>query len=98
MDKKYSLTIYGEDDAIVKTYGTDIIRYGILEEALRISEESKDSDSKSRLGMISPLLFSLFKGLTEEELRDADINDVFNLFGQILSIAQGLSSKNQVKE
>lgn len=88
---KYELPIYGEDDEILKTYQTDIVRFGILEDAIKISEETKGKNAEEQLKSINPILQRVFKGLTEAELKDADLFDVFNVFNQIIALANGLN-------
>lgn len=89
---KFELKIYGKDDEVIKTYGTNIIRFGILEEAVKLSEEIKDKNQIEQFCMIKPLIASVFSDLDPGELKNASYEDVFNLFQQIMSIAKGLNS------
>ena len=67
---KFELPIYGENDEIIKEYKTDIVRYGILEDAIKISEESKggtaeelrDADLFTVFGVFNQII-SLANGL-----------------------------------
>ena len=88
---KFELPIYGENDEIVKNYSTDIVRFGILEEAINASEKVKGKDPKEQLKLIAPILQKVFKGLTEEDLKDADLFKVFGVFNQIISLRNGLN-------
>lgn len=97
MSKKFELIIYGENDEVVKTHATDVIRYGILEDALKISEEAEGKGPGEQLKVIYPIMRRVFKGLTEEELKDADIFDVFNVFNQIIKIAKGIEGGGNEK-
>lgn len=92
---KYELPIYGEEDEIKTTYQTDIIRFGILEDALKISEETEGKGPKEQLQAIEPILQRVFKGLTSEDLKDADLFDVFNVFNQIIYLANGINPNNE---
>ena len=89
---KFELPIYGENDEIIKKYETDIVRFGILEDAIKISEETQE-----QLKAITPILQRVFKGLTEEQLKDADLFNVFNVFNQIISLANNLKGSENTK-
>lgn len=91
---KFELPIYGENDEIVKEYKTDIVKYGILEDAIKISEETKGKGPTEQLNAVTPILQRVFKGLTAEELKDADLFTVFGVFNQIINLANGLSGTN----
>lgn len=88
---KFELSIYGENDEVLKTYKTDHIRYGLFEDAIKIQEENKEINS---LEKIRPIILGVFKGLTSEELRDADFEDIINIFRQVISTAQILKVDN----
>ena len=94
---KFELAIYGENDEIVKEYKTDIVKYGILEDAIKISEETKGGTAEAQLKAVTPILQRVFKGLTEAELKDADLFTVFGVFNQIISLANGLKGTDNVK-
>lgn len=96
-NKKYVLPIYGEDDEIVKEYATDVIRYGILEDALKASEETAGKGAEEQLKVINPIIKRVFKGLTDEELKDADLFDVFNVFHQIIALSNKLNGNKNEK-
>lgn len=89
---KFELKIYGENDEIKKEFGTDIIRFGILEEAIKLSESIEGKNNIEQFKMIKPLIVSIFPGLDEEEIKNASYEDVFNLFKQIMQIANGMKS------
>lgn len=90
---KFELYIYGENDEVVKEYKTDHIRYGILEEAISI-QEKLEKGAINKLEVINPLILKIFKGLNEEELKDADVLDVINIFNQVINMTQGLKQEN----
>lgn len=95
---KFELPIYGENDEVVKTYKTEHIRYGLLEDAIKMQEENTKTDADSKLKIIKPLVKRIFKGLTDEEIEDADVFDIINSFNQLVSLANGLSSNNNSEE
>lgn len=94
---KFELPIYGENDEIIKTYKTDVVRYGILEDAIDISEKVKGNSPKDQLNAITPILQRVFKGLTEQEIKDADLFNVFGVFNQIIALANGLQGNENEK-
>lgn len=94
---KYELPIYGENDAIVKQYETNICPWGVYIEAADIQETLKEKTAREQLDAVGYILKSVFVGLTDEELRHADGGDVMNTFKQIVSGGQtvkGGASKN----
>lgn len=94
---KFELPIYGENDEITKEYKTDIVKYGILEDAIAISEKTKGGTAQEQLKAVTPILQRVFKGLTEEELKDADLFTVFGVFNQIIALSNGLKGTDNVK-
>lgn len=95
---KFELPIYGENDEILKTYKTDHIRYGLLEDAIKMQEENKGTDTDSQLKIIKPFVKRIFKGITDEDLEDADVFDIINSFNQLVSLANGLSGNKNSTE
>lgn len=92
---KFELKIYGEDDEVVKTYGTDRIRWGVFLNAIKLQDKIKDKSEAEQFSAINEFIKSIFIGLTDKELEQADGMDVMNVFKQILSAANGIdSSKN----
>ena len=94
---KYELPIYGENDAVEKEYKTNICPWGVYIEAADISEKLKDKSPREQLEAVGAILKSVFRGLTDDELRRADGGDVMNTFRQIVSGGQtvkGGNSKN----
>lgn len=92
---KYELNIYGENDAIVKTYGTDNVMWGFYLEAVKASEEMQDMDTVERFEMMNSFIKRLFIGLTDEELAHASGDDVMNVFNQLMRKARAIGgSKN----
>lgn len=95
---KFELPIYGENDEILKTYKTDIVRFGILEDAIKVAEDTKGKDAQEQLKAIYPILQRVFKGLTSEELKDADLFNVFGVFNQIINLAKNLNGSDNKEE
>ena len=92
---KYELNIYGENDAIVKTYATDNVMWGFYLEAVKASEEMEEMTAVEQFEMMSEFVKRLFIGLTDEELTHASGDDVMNVFNQLMRKARAIGgSKN----
>lgn len=92
---KYELNIYGENDVIVKTYGTDNVMWGFYLEAVKASEEMQDMTPIEQFEMMSDFVKRMFIGLTDEELAHASGDDVMNVFNQLMRKARSIGgSKN----
>lgn len=92
---KYELSIYGANDEKVKTHETDHVRWGVFLNAIKLQEKIKDKSAAEQFETINEFIKSMFVGLTDEELAQADGADVLNTFKQLLSEANGIdSSKN----
>lgn len=92
---KYELNIYGENDSIVKTYGTDNVLWGFYLEAVRASEEMQEMNTVEQFEMVNGFVKRLFVGLTDDELEHASGDDVMNVFNQLMRKARAIGgSKN----
>lgn len=89
---QYTLNIYGENDEIIKTYETDHIRWGVFLNAIKLNDEIKNKSISKQFETVNDFIKSIFKGLTDEELEQADGRDVMNTFKQLLSSANGIES------
>ena len=93
---RYELNIYGEHDEIVKTYGTNILPWGVFVKAASMQEALKKQNVVEQMNAINQLLQSVFAGLTDEELAHADSQDIMSLFMQITSNGNGIGSPKNV--
>jgi hypothetical protein len=89
---KYELPIYGENDAVVKEYKTNVCPWAVYIEAVEIAEKQKENSPREQLEAIGAILKSVFVGLTDDELRHADTGDVVNTFTQITRGGQTIKS------
>lgn len=89
---RFELSIYGENDEVLKKYETDHVRWGVLLKAVNLQEIMKDKTPVEQVGMVGEFVKSIFVGLTDEELEKADTNDVMNTFKQILSSVGKINS------
>lgn len=83
----YTLNIYGEDDEILKTYETDHVRWKIFLKACELQDEIAKESVKDQLAALSGFMQSVFPGLTEEEVEQADAFDIFAIFRMIVGQA-----------
>lgn len=86
---RFSLNIYGKNDEIIKTYETEHVRFGVLMQALEISEKNLNNADKLKAAMA--IVKALFDGLTDNELAKADTGDVFALYIQVTHMSDLLA-------
>ena len=94
---KFELPIYGENDEIIKTYQTDHIKWDTMVKSANLSGEMEEMTETEAIAVIGEFLLSVFIGLTDEELKKADCQDVVNTFKQIVRLGnkiKGGNSKN----
>jgi hypothetical protein len=88
---KFELNIYGENDAILKTYSTDVIRWKLFMEAVALQEKIKNEDVSVQIESVSAFIKAVFVGLTDAELENADAFDIMNTFRQIVVKANAIN-------
>lgn len=93
---QFELNIYGEDDEIIKHFETERVRWGIFMQALELQESLKGADARKTIETINQFMKRIFVGLSDEDLCDADVDDVMNTFKQLINKAHkiGGGSKN----
>lgn len=91
---KLELNIYGKNDEIINVYKTDRVRWGLLIAARELSEKMKDYDDAEKFFAVNDFAKEIFVDLTDEDLKNADAADVFNVFTQVGRMAQRLNGKN----
>lgn len=89
---KFELPIYGENDELVKTYATDHIRWKLFIKAAEIQGSAKlnGNDTADKIEQIADLLKNVFSGITDEDLENADVVDIFSTFEQIANIGNSI--------
>jgi hypothetical protein len=94
----FELNIYGKDDEISKTYATDKVRWGVFLQALEVQESLATKTPAEQFDTINRFVKKIFPDLTDKDLENADINDVMNIFKQLLNKASkiGGNSKNAI--
>ncbi len=89
---KFELSIYGENDEVIKKYETNHVRWGVLLKAIDLQEKLKDKTEVEQVSLIGEFVKSIFVGLTDEELDKADTQDVINTFKQLLNSVSKINS------
>lgn len=93
---KFELNTYGENDEILKTFATDHVKWGVFVNALALNDKIEGADAAGQFAAVNGIVKSIFSGMTDEDLMDADIVDVFNTFKQIVNIAKTLNGSKNV--
>lgn len=94
---KFELNVYGDNDKIERTFETDIVRWGVLLQALELQDGISDLSAAEQFKAISDFIKKIFPTITDEELEKTDIDDVMNTFKQLVNTANkigGGKSKN----
>lgn len=94
---KFELNIYGDNDEILKRYETDHIRYGVLMEALEVEEKTKGKTEAEQIKAANAIVKRVFYGLTDEELMNADMEDVLNTYAQVTRQAEKIGGSDGAK-
>lgn len=89
---RFELSIYGENDEVLKKYETNHVRWGVLLKAVELQEKTKNKSEIERVKVIGQFLKNIFLGLTDEELEKADAFDVVNTFTQLLESIGAINS------
>lgn len=93
---QFSLNIYGKDDEIIKTFSTELVRWGVLTQAVKVQEGLNKLSPMEQFAVINEFMKKIFPDLTDDDLDNADMDDVKNTFKQLLNKVQGIggNSKN----
>jgi hypothetical protein len=92
---QFELTIYGNDDEIIKTYATDKVRWGVFLQALEVQDKLQEKKAAEQFALISNFVKKIFPDLTDEDLERADSDDVFNLFKQLANKTSAIGEKSK---
>ena len=102
------LNIYDDDDNIVKTYERDSFRlkFGVVEDLIdTLNLEGLETENNvefikvvfktvtSSFDTIKPLLKSIFKGVTDEELKCTDISEIVSILMNVVKFSMGQINK-----
>ena len=88
MPNAITLRIYGEDDEVKREVSLGVVRWSALKRALRLQEEIDEDNAEGSLDAIGQYLVDVFDGrLSMEEIENADVGDVLNVFFEIVGRA-----------
>lgn len=93
----FKLNVLGEKDKVVKTYETNKIKYGLIEDMVSLSKELDGKSEFEQFSLMKPLLKNMFVGLTDEELRNVEFIEVLAVIKNLMSVANkgfGTEEKN----
>lgn len=90
---QFELNIYGPNDEIINQFATDRVRWGVLLQALELQEELDNASAGKQFELINNFVKRIFPDLTDADLNNADMDDVFNVFTQLVSKAKKIGGK-----
>lgn len=93
----FELNIYGKDDEVTKRFETDKVRWGVYLQATELEESIKDASASEKFCQISAFIKKIFPELTDSDLENADSEDVFNTFKQLMKKANRIKSADSSK-
>ena len=93
----FELNIYGNDDEILKRFETDKVRWGVYLQATELSENLQDASMSEKFKQISAFVKKIFPDLTDDDLENADSEDVLNTFTQLISKANKIKTGKDTK-
>ena len=93
---QFELNIYGNNDEILKTYATDKVRWGIFMQAQELQDGFAEKSAAEQIKLVSAFVKKIFPELTDEDIANADVDDVLNTFKQLVNKANAIggNSKN----
>lgn len=93
----FELKIYGENDEVLKTFSTDRIRWGVFLQAIESHEAIAGLKPQEQYALVDEFVKKLFPGITDDEIKKAEAQDVLNLFwmlvGKVNRIGVGAKKK-----
>lgn len=91
----FELNIYGNNDEIKKTYATDRVRWGVYMQALELNEGIEQKSAGDQFKLVNDFIKKIFPDLTDDDLANADGDDVFNTFKQLLRKANAIGGESK---
>lgn len=91
---EFELPIYGKNDEIVKTYATNKVRWGVFTQALELHENISKKSAAEQFSAVSAFIKKIFPDLTDDDLENADFNDVMNTFAQLVRKSNSINGGN----
>lgn len=91
---QFELNIYGNNDEILKTYETDKVRWGVYVQALEMADGLNSMSPAEQFNCINNFVKKIFPDLTDEDLQNADSDDVIATFRQLLKKSERIGGAN----
>ena len=93
---KYELTIYDDNNEVIKTAETDVVKFSTLIKVMELNEKLSEMSYLEQMKEITAVVASAFPNLSVNDVENADKDDVINTFRQINRISDGINkgSKN----
>lgn len=91
----FELNVYGEDDAVVKTFATDRIRWGVFLQAIQIHEEIAGKNPSEQYALVGEFIKKLFPGITDADIENAEAQDVLNTFWLLVNKANRIGGNTK---
>ena len=94
---KFELCIYGENDEVIKTLATEHVRFGVLEDALSMTDSAEDEKkgAKEQFQEVKKIVKRIFPGCTDEDLSNADTGHIFATFNQLVKYANVINAGDE---
>ena len=87
----FELNIYGNDDEIIKRFETDRVRWGVYLQATELEESMRTASSVDQFKAVSAFVKKIFPTITDDDLENADADDVLNTFKQLIKRANRIN-------
>ena len=92
---QFELNIYGNNDEILKTYATDKVRWGIFMQAQELQDGFEGKSAAEQIKLVSVFVKKIFPDLTDDDIANADVDDVMNTFKQLISKANAIGGQSK---
>ena len=94
MSALISLTLYNNEDEVIKTYEKSVIKWGLMKKAIKLGKNMDEKDfGEGDFDKISEFVCDLFDNkFTLKELEDgADMGEVFTAFKSVIKKAGSMN-------
>ena len=92
---QFELNIYDENDEIVKRFEAERVRWGIFVQAVELEESLKGAKAGDMISAINGFVKKIFPAITDEDLENADVDDVMHTFKQLLAKAMKIGGNQK---
>ena len=91
------LNIYDDNDAIIKTFSTNRVRWGLIVKAVELQDmiDAGSMTGTEQIKALNEFIMSVFPSMTQKELELADISDIKNIFKMVGNMSGKIDAKNE---